>query len=636
MELVRFQNVSKEYGYRLVLEDVSFQVMAGRKVGLVGPNGAGKTSILRMLLAEEPVSGGVIVKAPNVRIAYVPQIVEFADDETALGTILRDHDALELELRAAEQRLAAASGDDIAAAEEAYGAARDAFDLAGGEAARGKAIGMLDALGLADRHDESIATLSGGEKNVVSLVRALLAEPELLLLDEPANHLDFDGLAWLEGFLRSFRGAILIVSHNRYLLDSVVDEILHLERGRARPYAGNYSQYRQTLLQDRIAQGRDYAANQKRLAQLEALVQRFAVIASVRSDPSWGKRLRARRSQLERERRQAVERPTEDASGFRPKAEAKASHADIALQVRAYSKSFDDLLLFDDAELDISAGERVALVGPNGSGKTTLLRDVMARGAWDDPVIRIGPSLKVGFCAQEQELLNPRKTVFNQLFEHGTVSRDETYNVLARYLFGPNDYEKLVANLSGGERNRLQLALVLTERPNFLIMDEPTNHLDIQGREAVEDVLTDYKGTILLVSHDRYLLDKVAGRVVELRERKLVAHNGSFSEFWSERDEQKKREKARAVTRGRTRRRSRREAGRVNPQLAAKRDDDALAKDIAEAEGEKAALEQRVAAAYADSDWAEGARIAEELERHSQRLEELYIRWANEESLRAT
>ena len=633
MELVRFQNVSKEYGHRLVLEDVSFQVMAERKVGLVGPNGAGKTSILRMLLGEEPASGGVIVKAPNLRLAYVPQRVEYAGDQTVLGTILAEHGELESRLREAEQRLATAASAEVQAAEQAYESARDAFERAGGEGARPKAIGMLDSLGLAGRSEEAMGDLSGGEKNVVSLVRALLAEPELLLLDEPANHLDFDGLARLEEFLRSFRGAVLIVSHNRYLLDSVVSEILHLERGRVRSYAGNYSAYRQTLLRDKLAQGRDYAANQKRLAQLEALVARFAVIARSTSDPSWGKRLRARKSQLERERSQAVERPAEEATSFRPKIDTQASHANIALQIRGYSKSFGELTLLEDAELDISAGERVALIGPNGSGKTTLLRDVMELGAWDHPVIRIGPSLTVGFCAQEQELLDPQKTVFNQLFEHGSITRDETFSVLARYLFGPDDYGKLVANLSGGERNRLQLALVLTQQPNFLIMDEPTNHLDIPGREAVEDVLADFKGTILLVSHDRYLLDKVVERVVELRDRKLVSHQGSFSEFWRRREEERRRERARPATRRRVRERAERPAKAAAAPRGS--DDNALDALIAEAEGEKAALEQRVAEAFTQGDHQEGGRIARQLELQSERLEELYAKWLREESPRA-
>ena len=629
MELVRFQSVVKDYGHVAVLEDVSFKVTSGQKVGLVGPNGSGKTSILRMLVGEEPTSGGVIRRAPGLKVGYVPQIVEHDGRATVIGTVLREHDDLERALRGAEERLASAASDELPVAERDYEGALEAYQQAGGDRVPSQAIGMLDALGLAGRSEELVGTLSGGEKNVLSLVRALLAEPELLLLDEPANHLDFEGLAWLEGFLASYRGAALIVSHNRYLLDRVVGQILHLEDGRVRQYAGNYTAYRSTLLREKISQGRDYVANQKRLAQLEDLVKRFEIMAHRIGDASWGKRLRARRSQLSRERAQAVEKPTEEASSMRPRIDAEASHANVALQVRGYSKAFGDLVLLEDAELDIAAGERVALIGPNGSGKTTLLRDVMAHGAWDHPTIRIGPSLNVGYCAQEQEVLNEERTVFDQIFRDGNISRDDTYTVLARYLFGPNDYDKRVGDLSGGERNRLQLAMVLTKNPNFLILDEPTNHLDIPAREAIEDLLADFKGTILLVSHDRYFLDKVAGRVVELRDKKLVSHIGSFSEYWAQRQAAPRPERARAATRGRRRER----AGRVNPQAEAKaREPSALDRQIAEAEREKLALEKRVSEAFTRGDHREGGRIAKELERKSAELERLFAQWEREQA----
>jgi ATP-binding cassette subfamily F protein 3 len=629
MELLRFQNVSKDYGHVNVLEDVSFKLTAGENVGMVGPNGAGKTSILRLIVGEEAKSGGVITSATGLKVAYVPQRVQHDDGATVIDTVLREHNELERALREAEAAFASASADDVKAAEAAYESARASYEAEGGALAPSRAEGMLDSLGLRDRGDELVGTLSGGEKNVLSLVRALMAEPELLLLDEPGNHLDFDGLAWLESFLSGYRGAVLIVSHNRYLLDRTVTKILHMERGKVQEYAGNYTAYRQTLLREKLAQGRDYVANQKRLAQLEALVARFLEFSQRTSDPAWGKRLRARRSQLAREREQAVEKPTAEASSMRPRIDATESHADIALKIRGYSKSFDANVLLEDAELDISAGERVALIGPNGSGKTTLLRDVMRYGAWDHPTIRIGPSLSVGYCAQEQEVLNNERTVFDQIFREGGVTRDDTHTLLARYMFGPNDYEKKVGSLSGGERNRLQLAMVLNKNPNFLILDEPTNHLDIPAREAIEEVLDGFKGTILLVSHDRYFLDKVAGRVVELRDRKLESYLGSFSEFWAERQAMMRPERtARASTRGRRRERVR----RVNPQAEAKaREPSALERRLADVEREKVLLEKQAADAFSGGDHREGTRLANELERKSAELDRLYAQWEREQ-----
>ena len=627
MELVTLANVTKDFGHRRVLAGVSLRVNEGQKLGLIGPNGGGKTSILRIITGEEPATGGAITRIRGLRLGYVSQHVEFDDEQTALECVLADHAELERALRAAEARLAAAPAERVDEAATAYAEARDVYERAGGDVLPGRAAAMLDALGLAGRADQRVATLSGGERNILSLTKALLGEPDLLLLDEPDNHLDFAGLGWLEGYLGAFRGAVLIVSHNRYLLDRVVQGVLHLENGRVAEYAGNYSQYRASVLRDKIAQQADYVANQKRLAQLEALVKRFEEFARRTADPAWGKRLRARRSQLARERRQAVEKPIDEASSMRLDVRTEASHADIALQVRGYTKAFGELRLFEDAELDVAAGENVALVGPNGSGKTTLLRDIVEQGAWDHPSIRVGPSMKVGYCAQGQEVLDERRTVFEEILADGTIKRDEAFGVLARFLFTPNDYDKRVGDLSGGERNRLQLAKVLLRRPNFLILDEPTNHLDIPAREAVEEALADFKGTGLIVSHDRYLLDKIVERVVEIRDRRLVAHAGNFTEFWHATQSATRARPARVATRGRARRPR---APRA-PARAPEAPPSPLQLRIAEVEDEKLALEREVAAAFSRGDHRAGGRASKQLERTSVQLEALYERWQREE-----
>ncbi|MGH2544528.1 MAG: ATP-binding cassette domain-containing protein, partial [Ardenticatenaceae bacterium] len=333
---------------------------------------------------------------PSARIGYVPQYVEYDDNETVLDYLLVEYELLASALHDAEERLERASESDLDRALRAFQRVRDDYDRLDGDLFPHRARAMLDALGLPGRQDQKIGSLSGGEKNVLSLAKALLANPDLLMLDEPANHLDYKGVAWLEDFLNRFRGAVLIVSHSRYLLDRVVNGILQLENGRVRQYEGGYSAYRATRLRDLLAQQSDYIANQKRLAQLEALVKRFEQIARSKPDPKWGKRLRARKSQLQRERKQAVEKPILDESAIRADFASEATRANIALQIRGYSKSIGDLTLFEDAELDIAGGERVALVGPNGCGKTTLLRDIVERGSWDSDVIRIGPSMVVG------------------------------------------------------------------------------------------------------------------------------------------------------------------------------------------------------------------------------------------------
>jgi ATP-binding cassette subfamily F protein 3 len=620
MQLAFLQNVSKLYGAQTVLRDVSFRISSGQKLGLIGPNGSGKTTILRILLGHEDPTGGTAVLTKGVSVGYVPQYVEYDDNETALDCVLSEYNHLAAELREKEELLAETSGKALHKALRAYQRVRDAYDLIEGDDFPRRARAMLDALGLVGRGEQLVGSLSGGEKNVLSMAKVLLSRPDLLILDEPANHLDYMGIAWLEDFLNKFSGAVLIVSHNRYLLDRVVGGILELSDGKITSYAGNYSEYKATRLRALIAQQSDYIANQKRLAQLEALVRKFADIARGHTDPKWGKRLRARRSQLKREKKQAVEKPTLGQSAMRPDFSTEATRANIALQVRGYSKAFGDLKLLESADLDISCGERVALVGPNGSGKTTLLRDVVEHGDWGNPMIRVGPSISVGYCAQEQECLQSDGVVLDEITSAVRITRQDALGVLARFLFDYDDVRKRVADLSGGERNRLQLARLMVMKPNFLILDEPTNHLDIPSREAVEEALAEFEGTLLVVSHDRYFLDKVVKRVVEVRDRGLASYPGNFTDFWYAR----KRPQPRAAGRIAKRRKARE---RPSPKRAAEESVAALEKRIAEAERRKLALEQRMTDAFTRRDHREGGRAGKQLERLKAQLDDLYEKW---------
>ena len=630
MELIRFQSVRKDFGHREVLHDVSFRLNAGEKAGLIGPNGAGKTSIVRILTGEDDATGGAITRAAGTRIGYVPQHVDYDDGETVLDSILAENGRAQQEVRAREDAMALASGAAITDAIDAYETAREAYEAAGGDRMRSRAIAMLDALGLAGRGDQLVGALSGGEKNVLSLTQALLAEPDLLVLDEPGNHLDFAGITWLEGFLSKFRGAVLIVSHNRYLLDRVAKTILHLEDGAVRTYAGNYSAYRQALLREKLNQHADYLVNQKRLTQLEELVKRFEEIARRTADPAWGKRLRARKSQLAREQAQAIEKPVAEASPIKMAFTSEGSRADIALQVRGYSKSFGALRLFEGAGFEVSCGERVVLLGPNGCGKTTLLRDVMRDGAWDHPSLRIGPSLRVGYCAQEQEVLDDDRTVLGEMIRDGDISSERAFGVLRQFLFGHDDLTKRVGDLSGGERNRLQLARLITQQPDFLILDEPTNHLDIPACEAIEEALSEFKGTILVVSHDRYFLDKIADRVIEVRDGQFVSHTGNFSEYWAARAPIVAPATARVATRRSERERPQKESrggGAATATAGAKSE---TTTRIEEAEREAVVLERRVADAFTRGDHREGTRAARLLDELRSRIEKLYARWERE------
>ena len=429
------------------------------------------------------------------------------------------------------------------------------------------------------------------------------------MLDEPGNHLDYAGLEWLEEMLASFSGGVLLVSHNRRLLDRTVTRILELSGGRIREYRGNYTDYRLARLQALVAQRADYVAGQKRIAQLTALVARLAAVAAVRPDTAAGKRLRARRKQLVREEGQAVARPVvreERVSVVLPQAR---SEANVALQVIGYQRRFGDRVFFRDARLEISCGERVALVGPNGCGKTTLLRDIVAHGSWEHPVLRVGPSLTVGYYGQNQDTFGADQSILDAFVDLGLGNRQEVLGALRGYLFTWDDLDKQIGVLSGGERNRLQIAAAVQRQANFLILDEPTNHMDIPSCEAIEDALLAFTGTVLLVSHDRYLLDSVATAVVEVRGQGLHRFAGGFSEYWAER---KPRRPAAAA------------AGAGRRQVP----EQPLEARIERLESEKVELERQVTRALQSGDRTLERRYAARLRRVVRQVERLYEQWA--------
>ena len=620
MLVASFNNVSAHYGSQIVLDGVSFQIDENDKLGLIGRNGSGKTTLLKVLTGrEEPTSGSVVVPQ-STTVGYVPQYVDADESVTVRDFLLEDYNRVVEELRRAERGLESVGQVDTGRALDAYQNALDAHDRMDGERFVDEAGSMLASMGLEGKKAQRVGSLSGGEQNVLSLTRALLAKPDLLLLDEPGNHLDFHGMAWLEDFLLRFTGAVLVVSHNRYLLDRVASGILELEHGRITHYDGHYSAYRAQRLRDLLSQQSDYIANQKRLARLEALVHRFEQIARANSDPAWGRRLRARRSQLERERRQAVDKPEMDTSAIRTHFESAPTRANIAIHMRDYTRGYGEDILFDKAEMEVNGGETVALVGANGSGKSTLLRDIVERGEWDSEDIRVGPSMKIGYSAQQQETLDDDQTVVQQVREAAPMSNQAAFGLLSALLFDHEDMDKTVGDLSGGERNRLQIARLMAMKPNLLILDEPTNHMDIPSQEAVEEALEEFQGTLLIVSHDRYFLDKLAQRVVVIRDRKLVSHPGGFSEFW-----RATRPTDGGVV-GRVSRRRRR-SGSDRVRRAHNRQEQVdLERRIQEAEARKLTLEDEMTQAFANRQMRQGRRAQRQLERLTAELQDMYDR----------
>ena len=608
--MVSFHHVSKHYGGHDVLTDVSFQVNPGDRVGLIGANGAGKSTVLHLLLGAQRPSAGSVVVGPDLKIGHVPQQLEAAPAMKMRDFLLGQVAPVEEALRAAERALAEAAEEQMAGALQRYQSARDRYEAAGGDQAGWQADRVLQHVGLTHAGAAAVGQLSGGERNLLALARALMMDPGLLVLDEPGNHLDYAGLEWLEEALVTFAGAVLLVSHNRRLLDRTVTRILELKGGRVREYAGNYSEYQLTRLQGLVAQRADYVASQKRIAQLQALVARLAAIAAVRTDKAHGKRLRARRSQLAREETRAVARPDVKDSAVSVVLPEAESRANVALQVNGYHRSFGDRVLFRDAHLAIACGERLALVGPNGCGKSTLLRDIVTLGDWEHPVLRVGPSLTIGYCAQHQETLEEDQTILQAFLAMGLGNRQAVLAALSGYLFGWDDLDKPVGALSGGERNRLQLAAAVQRKASFLILDEPTNHMDIPSCEAIEDALADYSGTVLVVSHDRYLLDKVATAVVEVRDQGLHRFPGGFSEYWVWR-KRLDRPALPAVAKP--------ERQPADPPMEAR---------IERLESEKQELERQVSQALQSGDRTAERRHTARLHRVVRQIDRLYEEWA--------
>jgi ATP-binding cassette subfamily F protein 3 len=532
--------VTRAHGDRTIFADLSWTIEDRARIGLIGPNGSGKSTLLRTIAGLEPPEGGRVTRPRDLRIAYLAQEQEPSDVPvmTALLGARPDLAGIERELAAVGERLA----DPAVMAEMAQlaGALEDqerllhAFDRAGGPRLRNRAEGLLRDLGIPGDHWElPLAALSGGQRKLVGLAACLIGDPDLLLLDEPDNHLDLQRKETLERLLAEFDGAVVIVSHDRYLLDDTVERIAELEpaaRGaRLVLWEGNYSSY---IVQQEIAlrrQQQDYTSQQKEIARLEAAVKRFELWARLVVDERHIKQARNKQRQIDR--MEKVERPVLErrrmALSFRPRIRGGA----IAIRLEHAALGFDGRPAIRDAELVVQNGERVGIIGPNGSGKTVLLSLMSGERTPDRGTVWVGPSIERGRYAQHHETLDPRRTPIETLRDVRPMTEGEAVAKLLKFLIPYAAAQQPIATLSGGEKSRMQLACLMYSNANCLLLDEPTNNLDIASAEVLEAALDEFTGTVIVVSHDRYFLDRVADRIVAMADGTPRVFEGSYSAY---------------------------------------------------------------------------------------------------------
>jgi len=632
--MIEITQLKKDYGGTVVLNGVSARFGPNEKIGLIGRNGAGKTTLLRILTGGDHDFSGKVARSGGIRLEYVPQ--SFPDFEgTALDYIIAPYRTMRNALLELEDSMGSATGNELEKILSRYGHLRSEYDAGDGDTAEERAERYLETIGLAERGGVDFASLSGGEKNVLALARALVSHPDFLILDEPGNHLDVWGLAWLERFIRDYPGTVLVVSHNRYLLDRAVSRVVELELGKAIEFAGNYSAYRMERLRRTVSGEMAWRADQKKIERLEEVVRRFEAIARVNPDPAWGRRLRARRTHLEKTKENSAERPVNPDSSFAVSFDTERSRADIALKVTDFTCGFGERVLLDGVSLLVEPGERVALVGANGSGKTTFLNAIIRSLADESSRIRVGPSMKVAYCSQHGDGLDRDATVLSACVDAGSKNADDAWKVLSRFLFAREALEQKIGALSGGELNRLQLAIAVIARANFLILDEPTNHLDISACEAVEDALLEFAGTVLVVSHDRYFLDRVATRIVEIDDGDFVEYDGNFSEFWYRKYGTGGAARFARGTNGsgtardsRARMIAQAKGNALPPGSSGEREKTAnLERRIIALEAEREILERKMVDAYASGDLASAKSLGSRLADNAKVIARLYDEW---------
>lgn len=532
--ILQVSNINKYFNDNHILKDVSFHMNEYDKTALVGINGSGKTTLIRIIMNELNKDSGTISLTRGVSVGYLPQNAIIDSDATIYEEVLKVKEALlqdEQTLRDMEGRMGSVKGSELETLMDDYHKLEEAFDRAGGYRIASDISGTLKGLGFSeDEFSKKVNTLSGGQKTRVALSKLLVGTPDMIILDEPTNHLDMNSIIWLENYLLNYKGAVLIVSHDRYFLDRIVDHVVELDNGVCTSFTGKYSDYAAKKEIIRVSKLNAYLNQQRDIKHQQEVIEKLRSFNREKSI----KRADSRAHMLEKI--ELIDKPTENNDRMQIVLSPRIESGKNVLDVKDLTKAYDRKL-FTDVSFSLRRGDHVAIIGDNGTGKTTILKIINNIVSADSGDIKLGTNVCIGYYDQEHHVLHDDKTIFEEISDDfPTLTNTEIRNMLAAFLFTGDDVFKPIHNLSGGEKGRVSLAKLMLSEANLLILDEPTNHLDITSKEILENALNNYTGTLLYVSHDRYFINRTADRILELNNQGLTEYLGNYDYYLEKRD----------------------------------------------------------------------------------------------------
>lgn len=632
MIVLSAQNVAKSFGVNAVLKDISFTLQQGDRIGLVGVNGCGKSTLMRIIAGLDSPDAGEISMVRGTKIGYLAQqdmVTSGASVWAELEKVYEPVFEMEKRLRALEAEMEHAHADpsQFGRLSSEYDKLTRRFEEADGYAWKSMVSGVLNGLGFKpSQYDQPIDSLSGGEKTRLCLARLLLQKPDLLLLDEPTNHLDMETLSWLENYLAAYRGSVLVISHDRYFLDHVCNGMVEILMGTSEQYNGNYTRYiaqREERFETRI---RAYELQQKEIERQQAIIARYRMFnreKSIRAAESREKAL---------ERMEKLEKPV-DERAIHFQFEARRRTGEDVLFVNEVSKSFGEKHLFSNFSLHVRSGDRIALIGPNGVGKSTLIKLITGDVSADHGDIRYGANVDLGYYDQHMSSLNPEKTVLDEVWDRfPRMEQSDVRGALGMFLFTGDDVFQPIKTLSGGEKGRVALTALMLRKDNLLLLDEPTNHLDMDSREVLENALSGFSGTIITVSHDRYFINRIADRVIEMRADGVTEYMGNYDDYLEKKNRPVEIEVAAGKTKTEIEKEKRREKMNKQALRQLKVRAQEAEKAVGAKEAEIAALEEKMSDPDLYSDSKKSSEVQKAYQQAQSDLARLYEEWEQAEA----